>query len=483
MPDIYTILEQNKDNFDEVVSKLCVDTKDDRDPQAYLDEYKGQRTRREESVDNREDKKIDVYSDTETVKDEVTGEEIPKKIGFDTVVVAKVKTNYPKKIVRVAANFLFGGDMSITFGDSNKGTEYFRKVWEKKLRMKSIFKKFARTVMIETKAALLFYPRPNAEGNLDIKVKILSIKNGEIFPHFDAYGDMDAFIRKYTSNSPVDDKECDFIDIYLSEKTINAYKQDGQWVKTETPNLAGLIPVVYSDIDAPEWEDEVTALDKIENRLSRLIDTNDYISEPILKSYGATNLPNKKTVGKQIEFDMAVDPDTGKTYHGDAEYLTWQQTVESIRLELDELKNEILSGTSTPDLTFDNMKGLGNLSGVAIKLMFMDAFLKREDNMEVFEPVVSRCISVVRNMMCNVTDVVYRSQLEDVDIDVEFGSVLPDDLREEIEILSLASGGKPVNSQKTLVGRSRFTKDPKEEYKQLQKESNESMVGMTIGGY
>lgn len=480
MSDIYSILEN--DNFDEVASKLCVDTKEDRNPQEYLEEYKGKRERRDESVDNREDKKIDVYSDTETEIDEDTGKEIPKKIGFDTVNVAKVKTNYPKKIVRVAANFLFGGEMSITFDESNDATEYFRKVWEKKLRMKSVLKKFARTVMVETKAALLFYPRVNADGTLDVKVKILSISNSEIYPHFDKYGDMDAFVRKYTSNSPVDDKECEFIEIYLAEKIITAYK-DGGWIISEEKNLVGIIPIVYAEIESPEWEDIVTLLDKIENRLSRLIDTNDYFSEPILKSYGATNLPNKNTVGKQIEFDMSVDADTGKVYHGDAEYLTWQQTVESIRLELDELKNEILSGTSTPDLTFDNMKGLGNLSGVAIKLMFMDAFLKREDNMEIFEPVVSRCISVVRHMICNVTDVIYKSQLEDIDIEVEFGSILPDDLREEIEILSLASGGKPVNSQKTITARSRFTKDAEEEYKQIQKESNESLVGMTgLGG-
>lgn len=248
--DIYSILDN--DNFDEVVSKLCVDTIEERNPQEYLDEYKGKRERRDESVDNREDKKIDVYSDTETETDE-EGNEVPKKIGFDTVVVAKVKTNYPKKIVRVAANFLFGGEMSITFGDSNNGTEYFRKVWEKKLRMKSVLKKFARTVMVETKAALLFYPRPKEDKSLDVKVKILSIKNSEIFPHFDKYGDMDAFVRKYTSSNPVDNKETDFIDVFLAEKTIQAYKHDGTWVISEEKNLTGVIPIVYVEIEEP-WK-------------------------------------------------------------------------------------------------------------------------------------------------------------------------------------------------------------------------------------
>lgn len=478
MPDIATILQG--EDFSQVVAKLCIDTKEDRTPQEYLEEYKGKRSRRPESVDNREDKTIDVYSDTET-EINADGEEVPKKIGTDIVPVAKIHTNYPKKIVRTAANFLFGGDMSVTFDDNNEGTEYFRTVWEKKLRMKSILKKFARTVMVETKAALLFYPRPRLDGTLEIRVKILSIENSEIFPHFDDYSDMDGFIRKFTGYDP-EGKECECVSIYMADNIIHAYNQGGQWIQENDSNLAGLITLVYAEIDVPEYEDVVTVLDKLENRLSRLIDTNDYFSEPILKSFGLTTLPSKKTVGKQLEFTMDID-DSGNVVHGDAEYLTWQQTVESIKLELNELKAELLSGTSTPDLTFDNLKSIGNITGIGMKMMFLDAFLKREDNMEVFEPVVSRCVSVVRALICNVTEIKYRSQLEDVGIEVEFGSILPDDLREEMEILSIANGGKPINSQKTVTGRSRFTKDPEEEMQQIQEEnqsSNTSFLGGTI---
>lgn len=480
MPDISTILELK--DFNQVASILCVDTKKDREPKVYLDEYNGKRTRREDSVGNREDKHIDVYSETETEIDK-DGNEVPKKIGHDTVSVAKIHTNYPKKIVRTAANFLFGGDMSITFDETNDATEYFKNLWEKKLRMKSVLKKFARTVMVETKSALLFYPRTKKDGISEIRVKILSIENSEIFSHFDDYGDMDGFIRRYKKDDPINNNVIDCIDIYTAESIIQLQHINGEWIKKELKNHTGLIPAVYVEIEEPEYEDIVTALDKLENRLSRLIDTNDYFSEPILKSYGLTTLPSKKTVGKQLEFEMEVDPDTGKVFHGDAEYLTWQQTVESIRLELEWLKSEILSGTSTPDLTFDNLKGLGKLSGVAMKLMFLDAFLKREDNMEIYEPAVSRCISVVRTMICNVTNVKYSSTLTDRDIDVEFGSILPDDLREEMEIMAIANGYKPINSQKTVTARSRFTKDPNEEFEQIQLEKQEeekTYIGATL---
>lgn len=485
MADILTILQEP--DFKKVVEILCVDTQSNRNPLEYLDEYNGKRERREGSVDNREDKQVDIYSDKETEINE-DGDEVPKKTGTETVVVAKIHTNYPKKIVRTAVAFMFGGDMSITADEENDGVKYFEKVFSKGLKMKSVLKKFARTVFVETKAALLFYPRevilPSGKAS-ELRVRLLSIKNGEIYPHFDDYGDMDAFIRKYVATVAEDEgKEHDHVQIYTADSIITAIDMGGSWVQTMEKNLFGKIPVVYAEVEEPEWEDIVTALDRIEMRLSRLSDTNDYFSEPILKSYGATNLPSKKTVGKQIEFEMNTDDD-GNVTHGDADYLTWQQTIEAIKLELDMLKAEILGGTSTPDLTFDNVKGIGSVTGVAMKLMFLDAFLKAADNMEVFEPAVARCVSVIKAGICNITNIVYSSQLLENDIDVSFGTVLPDDLREEMEILSIANGGKPINARKTVTARSRFTKDVDEELKQMQDEDktdaeNNGLLGMTF---
>ena len=63
MPDIKDIL-RNED-FGSIVGDLCVDTREDRNPREYMEEYEGDRTRRKESVGYRESKKIAVYSDTE----------------------------------------------------------------------------------------------------------------------------------------------------------------------------------------------------------------------------------------------------------------------------------------------------------------------------------------------------------------------------------------------------------------------------------
>ena len=469
-------------DFKEVVSILSVDTVETREPKAYLDEYNGKRERRRTSVDKRENKSANIYSDTET--DEAGN---PLKTGTSTVFVAKIRTNLPKKIVRTANAFLFGGEMKVEFDQSDDASEFFKTTFVDKLKMKAVFALFARTVMIETKSALLFFPKAvvnDGVSEIQIGVNVLSSINSTFYPHFDEYGDMDAFIRRYMAIGD-DGKPQERIWIQTAEKELTAVATNGDWLVTEKPNLAKKITVVYAEQDAPEWEDVVTNIDALEMRLSRLVDTNDYFSEPILKSFGQSSLPSKESVGKSLEFDIEVDPDSGKTYHGDAEYLVWQQSIESTKLELDEMKNEIHSGTSTPDISFENLKSIGNITGIGMKFMFLDAFIKSIEKMEIFGPAVQRSVSVIKALVSNVAQTKYKSALDANNIKVTFRSILPDDLKEYIDVLKAANGDKPINAQETITGLSPFTKDTQEEVARINSEataesSRNSLVGTVI---
>lgn len=478
------------EDFKQAVDILARDTRDDRNREEYLEEFKGERKRRTGSVDKREDKSVEIFSDTEIEIDK-NGEEIPKSLGNKTVFVARVKTNTPKRIVRIAAAFLFGGDMNISFAEDSEGSQHFKEVFEDKLKMKSVFNQFARVVKTETKGAIVFYPRPGVDVDgkqiLEVKAKVLSHKNGDFFPHFDDFGDMDAFTRKYKSIYSEDGKEHDFIWIQTAENEYKYVEVSGEWINVEgypVKNLAGKITVVYAEQDAPEWEDVATLMDYYENRLSRMVDTNDYFGDPILKNYGESSLPSKETVGKQLTYPIKID-ENGKEYHGDADYLVWQQSIDSIKLELETLRNEIYAGSSTPDLSFENMKSIGALSGTAIELMFIEAFIKAAEGMEIFGPVVQRSVSVVRALISNVTNTKYRNDLIKANPKVTFGSILPDDLKEIVEVLTKANGDKPINSQETITARSPFTKDVGEEVKRLKAEADEEssrnqMTGLTF---
>jgi SPP1 family phage portal protein len=484
MPDIYSILEN--EDFNQVVTELCVDTIEGREPREYLDEYKGERTRRTTSVGWREPKKMEVFSDTLTDKD---GNAL--KLEDKVVEVAKIITNFPKKIVRTSVAFMFGGRMHINADDLNDGVEEFKELWEKKLKMHSLLKQFARTVLSETKAAIVFYPRASVHWSgtktITLSAKLLKLPEqqdieSDFFPHFDDNEDMDGFIHK--TQIRIDNILRDKIVIWTREKMIIALKSYSDWQITESVNPFGLIPVVYADILAPEWDEVAPVMDAREMRLSRTADTNDYFAEPIMKVFGESNLPSKGTVGKELQFPVEYDEDTGKPIHGDADFLDWQQSIDSVKKELEETKNELFSGSSTPDLSFDNLKGMGNLSGVARRFMTLDAQIKASENLETFEPAVQRCVSVVMAGISNITNIKYRSQLVNNWISVTFDSILPKDPVEDAHVLNIAGGGKAFNSRETIVAKSPLTAagDVEDEIKRIEEdEKKESDRNNQIG--
>lgn len=489
MPAIAEVL--NNDDFDRVVSDLCVDTIEDREPREYLEEFNGGRRRRPTSVGFREPKRVAVYSETEVEIDPLTGEEKPKRLEDKPIPVAKIITNIPKKIVRTAAAFLFGGDMTVSADNTDDDSlEEFKKIFVRKLKMKSVLMKFARVVLSETKGAIIFYPvNKLVEGKKtpELKVKILSTPKDEnvsceFYPHFDDDDDMDGFIHKY--NATIDGRTCECVKIYTDIEIITGIN-DGQWVITKDRNLFGKIPVVYAEVDQPEWEDITRLLDAYEMRLSRMSDTNDYFGDPMLKTFGQTNLPSKETVGKELNFPMNVDPDTGTAYHGDAEYLAWQQSIDSQKEEIANERHEIFSGASCPDLSFDNLIGIGDLSGVAREFMTIDAKIKATEQMEIFGPVVQRCVSIIQSGMVNISHIKNAERIKNNYFEVSFGSILPKNLTETLQNLSIAGGGKPFNSQETITAQSPYTKDVKKEVSTMKQEEkefaqNNSMLGMTF---
>ena len=74
----------------------------------------------------------------------------------------------------------------------------------------------------------------------------------EFYPHFNDDDDMDGFIHKYTTM--VNGRSCECVKIYTANEIITGIN-DGRWGITKDKNLFGKIPVVYAEVDQPDWED------------------------------------------------------------------------------------------------------------------------------------------------------------------------------------------------------------------------------------
>lgn len=491
MPDINSILKN--EDFGKVVSELCVDTIEDRNPVEYREEYRGGRKRRTTSVGWREPKKIAVYSNT--LKDK-NGD--PLKVEDKTVDVARIVTNFPEKLVQTFAALMFGGRMNISADKQDEGFEAFKFAWTRTLGMQDVLLEFAEKAMSETKAAIVFYPTIfehwSGEERTEINCKILCLPENtdsvyEFYPHFHN-GRMDGFIHRYNITLESDKNAvAEQVMIWTREKIITATSgSNGLWGIKEVKNLWGLLPICYVEFGRPYWDPVASVMDAREMRLSRLHDTNDYHADPILKSFGDSDLPSKDTAGKEITFPIRVD-DNGREYHGDAEYLSWQQSIDSVDKELEQTKSEQHSGTSMPDLSFDNLKGMGNLSGVSRRFLMLDAEIKVKILMRTFRPALMRCVTIVTAGIANITNIKLKKQLIDNWISIDFESILPKDPVEDAQVLNLAGGGKAFNSQRTVVSRSPLTPpgDVDGELERIAEDEEKeaarnNMVGLNIGG-
>lgn len=468
MPSFLELQEKYANELAKLIDTLSKDTIEDRKTLEYIEEYDGERLRRSKSVGKRENKTVDTYTENTD-----TGEVV--KSGSKTVIVSKLSLPFPRKIVRTRNHFLFGGKMTVSGPEGTDALSEFKRIWIRELKMQNVLKSLARTCMVETKAAVVFYPQKTRVDNkevLKLRSTLLNKSKGEFFPHFDDYGDMDAFIYRYVNE--IDGKKVENAKIYTAETIYTYSKAGGAWSPAEfepsVKNEFGKIPVVYVEQDEPEWECVTSMIDNFEMRISRLADTNDYFAEPLLKLFGSVKrAPGKDEVGKMLEFAMTEGPD-GKPSHGDAEYATWDHTPESIKLDLETSWGSIFSMTSTPDLSFNNIKGIGNVSGVAMELMFMDAFIAKEEAMEIFDPALKRCVSIVVAGMENYTKIKFSGDISLDDIEVSFTATLPQDIKNLIETIFTATGGKPILSQETASAISPLTLNVEEEFARIKAE-------------
>lgn len=438
-----------------------------------------------------------IKREIETWQNEYDGEHAilkkPDKIYYDSdgmaqsVKIVKVPVPYQEEIVEVGVAFLFGAPVEIVLNNNDdkykKAFDMFNKV-RKDNKLDYFYIELATRLFIETKVAELWYTYKDADGKTKYRVMLLSKKNGnDIYVHFDDHNDMDAFIRKYKTTD-LEKKSFEHIDVYMVDK-IFKYKRagDSDWEEpTKVANDFGKIPAIYYEIEKPIWYKVQRAIDRYEELISRHGDTNDYYGDPILKLKG--ELKKEDTSGGKKRKDLQVKGKSGKTLHfreklgsdgkvvyGDAEFLTWDSAPESIKMEIENLNKIILSKTKTPDLNFDNVKGLGSLPGITVKLMFLGSILKAMNRHKIFGAGLTRENNLIKAMLGKTlkkeSEGYGENTFKELDISINFGNVLPDSIVEMIENLSKAVAGEPIMTRDAAVRRNPLVDDPEGEIEKM----------------
>lgn len=391
-----------------------------------------------------------------------------------TVPVNRLPVGYQKLIVGRAAAFLCGNPIQLDCNPTDDTQIGFlaviQKVWDdNKLSFKSM--ELAKKMMSETECAELWYTVQAEEGYWDgtvaqgagfkLRVKILANSLGDsLYPVYDQFGDMIAFGRGYEIING--DKKEEHFDVYMADSTYKGIKSDSGWDVLKEVNPSGKIPIIYYSQPQPEWTDVQRLIDRYETQLSNLGDTNDYFGSPIVMVEGeVSGFSDKGESGKVLQSKGG-----GKAY-----YLVWDQSPESTKLEMTTLRKEIYTQTDTPDISIEELKGLGTFSGIALKMLFLPAHLKAATKEGIFGESIQRRINFLKAAMAKIQ--IKFDKVKTLPIVPKFEYYLPKNDQETIDLLSVAvGGGKAIMSQETAIRNNPYVSDVDAEIEKMQEEGS-----------
>ncbi|WPC14356.1 phage portal protein [Riemerella anatipestifer] len=363
-------------------------------------------------------------------------------------------------MVNIATTFLCGEPIKYTNNlEDDELFKAFLKVIEKN-KMKFVDREIATSVGRFTECAELWYftDEPNEhygfKSKYRLKVKVLTPDIYSLYPKFDENDNLISFAREFKNGNKT------IFEVYTDERIIR-YEQEKEWKKiSDIPNAIGKIPIVYYKQENVEWADVQTAIERLEHIYSNTAESNDRFSFPILKLKGkVTGQLSQDKSGRVLQLEEGAD----------AEFANQPQANQSLTEETDRLERDVHDFTATPNISFDNMKGLGNmLAGSNAEFLFLSAHLKVMDKLAIYIPALQRRASIIKSHLQ-----MFNVKLKNNDLDVEpiITPFIINNDADFVRFLMEANGNKPLYSQEYAMQKLGI-KNPKEMIQQIQEEDD-----------
>ena len=381
----------------------------------------------------------------------------------------KLPINYPQYINEISVVFIYGRPVKWT--NQSEGTDNAFKAFQdliKRTRFDSKIRQCKRLAGAETQSAMLFRVFRNNENKPDCQIRVLAKSKGdEIYARWDMYENLVSFAWGYYVKDSSTATSYHF-DIFTPDVIYRCKRVLTGWEVVEEANPIGKIPVILFQQDK-EWKGVEPLIEREEYIGSRTADTNDYFADPmfIVNSDIIKNMPEKGDENKTL-ISKGSD-DVSKVAH----YLTWDSAPESKQKEIEWLQKHILTKTFTPNIDFESMKGLSNVSGKALKQMMLLADIKASKHKEVHDELLDRTGNLFISIIANVLNIALRGECSNLVVGHEFQEPFGEDIKETIENIAKAKDCDMLSTE-GAIELNPLVKDKEQELKRIEKESAEA---------
>lgn len=308
-------------------------------------------------------------------------------------ITEKLPRNRQRFINEVALFFLLNNPIKWRCNaETDEENDAFRifKEFIAESRFNTTIRQAKRLAGAETESAKVYNIYRSSKGELDCKVVVISRSKGyKLRTLIDQYGTMKAFALGYKTKE--NGKNVQHWDIQTDDFLFNCSRSTIGWQVETFPNPTGKINIIYFH-QKKEWDGVQPLCEREEDVLSRLADNNNYFSDPIAAATADVlmNMADPDASGKMIQ----LSGDDSRF-----EYITPPQLASGWETEKEDLKSAILNDSFTPDFSYEGIKGYGTLSGSALRNAMVIGYVKRSNNLEIYEEGVAREVSVIKGYL------------------------------------------------------------------------------------
>jgi hypothetical protein len=361
------------------------------------------------------------------IVDSRTGKTITTDDKTETQYANRIALPIEQDIVNIQVGFGVGLEPTLdcqTKNDAENAVLSALKQTMKKNRCKFANKKEMRSWLSEQEVAEYWYVVPDTDNFwskiddssyniLKPKYRLKSavwspFRGDKLYPFFEGE-DMTGFLREYTK---IDDNQMRLTCYMLITKDrVYLWNQDtsvqGGFLESSFAHGFSKLPVLYTYRPKTYCHNIKSMRERLEKTLSSYGDCLDRNFFPYLLLHGEVENVSGKLRNHTIQMNGEG---------ASATYLTWDQVPDTVKFEVETYLNQIYSMTSTPRISFENLKGLTAASGVAFKFYFMGADMQESNNEEDFGEFLQRRINFLISALGTINASLYLpSQTLDVE--------------------------------------------------------------------
>ena len=294
-----------------------------------------------------------------------------------------------------------------------------------------------------------------------LKCKTYSPMDGvKLYPLFNELDDLLAISFEY--EKVVKDNRITFFETFTTDKHYMWKCTAGDWEEVITGEeiKLGKIPGVYNWRPQPVYAGLSHIREEVEYTLSRNSDVIAYNAAPILKVVGDVQGVESKGESRRV-----FRVENG----GDVAYVSWAQANESVKYHIDTLLDLFFMQAQMPDISFENMKSLGNIGYDARMTLFTDAHLKVGEESGAWLEFLERECNVIKAFLAKM-HTPFVSEIDNVEVEHIITPFVQNDLKNDITNAMNACGGKPIMSQLDAIRMAGLTSDADRTMEQIKKE-------------